>query len=211
MAEEEIGEYVRKVLQEMQVLAGKILAPWEQRKIYVQPMTKKVALRVAMMLDVITSGELVAEDTKDLDSDSETDGFFDEATILQYLSGLHKAIFKGLILAEPPELGKTLPALMVIAATLGPGIEPSAIVMASLCTLDKPALPAELGKHKLYLTSHNYVSSEIGRAWKFAKNIDLYRRAAGSGLPNRLVQDKGLGQYRSDEYEKDLRSYHQIR
>ncbi|KAL2016391.1 hypothetical protein VTK56DRAFT_3813 [Thermocarpiscus australiensis] len=115
--------------------------------------------------------------------------------------------FKGLVIADPPGSGKTLSALMAIAATPGAGRGPSVIVTPSsrcrqwmtelealfgkdtmqayILTSAGGISPLELVKYKVIITSYNTVSAEYGRLNKYRYEMEQYTTGQTQRPPKR--------------------------
>lgn len=114
--------------------------------------------------------------------------------------------FHGLILADPPGLGKTLSALMALAKTSQVGRGPSCVIVPSSCCrqwmaeiennfADMPAIllttahhvsPVEaFSKYKVIVASYHYVAAEFRRFRRFNKRRGEYLRGESATMPKR--------------------------
>ncbi|KIH93418.1 hypothetical protein SPBR_04120 [Sporothrix brasiliensis 5110] len=123
------------------------------------------------------------------------------------MSEARKTLFKGLILADPPGLGKTLPTLMAIAMSERVGRGPCVIIAPNSCCLqwineakkflakplkvllllDDDVNPVELFKYDLVVTSYNKVSAEFRRLNNYRSRLKTFRAKDNLPLPKRPV------------------------
>ncbi|ERT00990.1 hypothetical protein HMPREF1624_02226 [Sporothrix schenckii ATCC 58251] len=161
----------------------------------------------------------------DEDSDDDEDDMLDKAELEAYFNGLENGIigqglkhgihpfphqveaaaamlsarkskFKGLILADPPGLGKTLSSLMAIAASDRTGRGPCVVVVPTSCcsqwvaearrflsnavrvilVTTEDVSPVEVYSHDLVVTSYSHLAAEISRRRRFERDMKEFTR-----------------------------------